>query len=362
MTENTRPSNPDDAAEQGPERSDAWLSDILDDVASIQDLRSVAPDERARVADLLFLDALLERVHRQRPEEIDEKVRQVMTAIDADCLPRRRAGSLPLPLSAAAEADLPTTGRSLPASPGARLQMRRRWLVSSLTMAAGVAGVGTAWLLSGAGSATAQDTVKKAYEESWLPEDRQYRITTTFGGPVIDPIEGELFVQGGDKFVVHQPTILGTRFWLGSNGKRAWLIPSVGPVLVSSKPELLRQWIDDRDLNVPFLQITSVLSVMQDDYELAQLTDERLPGGDRTLWRRIRGTKDKQRLLFPNQIDAWVHPVTGTVGRLVLDWNVPKRAIGLKQIRFDLVGRERMPADWYDAAPHHGTNRAVLIF
>lgn len=356
MTESTNPSNFQEPAKQLSERSESWLGDILDDVDIARELESVPPSERARVADLLFLDALLERVHSSDTKQLEARVQRVLSAID-ESKDHRAA-----PRESTAPAADVTKVTSHQAAPGMQRSSRRRWLVSSLTVAAGIGGASAAWLLSGASSATAQGTVKLAYQESKLPEDRQYRVTTRLGAATFEPLVGELYVQGGDKFALCQPTLLGTRFWMGSNGDVAWLVPSVGPVLVSNKPELLRQWIEDRELNVPFLQITSVLELMKDDYELSRLGDEYLPGDRQTRWRRIRGTKDTTRPLFPAQIDAWVDPANGTVGRLELNWSLAKRALGLRQICFELVGRERMVGDWYDAAAHHGTARAVLAF
>ena len=65
----------------GSEGSDAWLGDILDDVADTRgsELELVTQADRARVADLLFLDALLERVlQAKEPARLDERKKQML--------------------------------------------------------------------------------------------------------------------------------------------------------------------------------------------------------------------------------------------------------------------------------------------
>lgn len=337
-----------------------WLAELLDGAPRTdngelpQPPVGIGPDEKERVADILFLDALLTRVHRDDRDATARRVAQALARLD-----ERSPEVIPLGNGETmfpGEAPSPSV-RAAPAR-----SARRRWLVSSLSITAGVAGAGAAWLLSSATPANAQETVRKAYAEALVLEDRHYRVWTYFGGPLVAPIEGSLFVRGGEKFALHQPTPLGLRFWLGSDGRSSWFIPAIGPVLVSGDSSAPRRWIADRGMEVPFLQITAILRELVDDYELEELPDEPLPHDTaRGDWRRVRGTLASQRLLLPRQIDAWVHPKTGMVARLILDWKLAGKALGLRRIEFDLVDQNRMPDDWYSAARHHGAGRAVLI-
>lgn len=314
------------------------MEEILDGVPSDPSENRLEDVDRARLADVLFLDTLLQEVHRADPQAMELRVRRVLDSIDRESA---------APMVAPSEDASPKTSR-------------RRWLVSSLSMAAGVAGAGAAWFLSGANTATAQEALEIAILESKVPVDRHYRITTSLAGPTDGQIVSDLFVQGGEKFALHQPTPLGTRVWLGSNGKKVWLVPAIGPVFVSNDPAEVRQWIDDRDLPIPFLQITTILSQMTADYELTLRQEERLANHPGLSWQRVRGTRETTRFLLPKVIDVWVHPGNGMVGRLELNWLVPQRAFGLKQIRFDLVNQVLQPSDWYDASAHYDEGRPVI--
>lgn len=338
---------------------DRWLAEVMDGTSRANGGELPPPpagigaEERAKVADLLFLDALLTRVHDRDPAGNARRVARVLSSLDEACL-----DEIP---GLGTKTLVPAQGVNPSVRAAPARSARRRWLVSSLSMAAGVAGAGAAWLLSSATPVNAQETVRKAYAGALVLEDRHYRVWTYFGGPSVAPIEGSLFVRGGEKFALHQPTPLGLRFWLGSDGKSSWFIPAIGPVLVSGDSSAPRRWIAERGMEVPFLQITAILRELVDDYELDELPDEPLPRDNaRGDWRRVRGTLASQRLLLPRQIDAWVHPETGMVARLILDWKLAGKALGLRRIEFDLVDQNRMPDDWYSAARHHGKGRAVL--
>ncbi|MFO0947154.1 MAG: hypothetical protein U1D30_14620 [Planctomycetota bacterium] len=321
-----------------PTSSEEWIGEVLDGSTLDPTGVPLADMDRSRLADVLFLDSLLQEVHHSDSQTVEQRVQRVMAAIDQE------AGK---PQESEEVASVSKTSR-------------RRWLVSSLSMAAGVAGVGTAWFFSGANTATAQEALELALLEFKVPVDRHYQITTTLAGPSENKIVSDLYVQGGEKFALHQPTPLGTHLWIGSNGTKVWFVPAIGPVFVSNDPAEVRQWIEDRQLPVPFLQVTAILSLMARDYELTLQKPESLNDHPGIRWQRLRGTRETARFLLPKSIDVWVHPKNGVVGRLELNWFVPQRAFGLKQIRFDLASQALQPADWYDASAHFEEGRPVL--
>lgn len=329
--------------------SDELVGELLDNETASQEQAELAADlDRQRIARLLFVDSLLDRIYRG-PARIEDSVLRALAAIDTE---------------------------TSPAVPLQRPRLsRRRWLFSTLSIAASVVGVGLAmWLTFATGGGNAHAAVKEALRDASRPVDREYRVLIDANGPLYaiasaaqstpGPLRATLYVQGDRKFALRHPPLLGKvagrDLWLGCNGRQVWLAPAIGPVFVSNDLSLLDQWTMQEGVRMPFTQITAALTRLSHDYDLTMLAPEILPGQGDIRWNHVRGQRREPATLMPAVIDVWSNPTTGTVCRLILDWKRPATEIGPRRIDLELVSEQPLHDDWYDPGFRNDGSRRVI--
>lgn len=306
----------------------------LDDGTGGADER--APTDARRLADQLFVDALLERVHQGAPAALDDQIRSAMA----------RIGTSQTEL-------IPAAGVT-----------RRRWITSSLQAAAGIGAVGVGWLaVSTLTTPTAEAAVARAIEDARLERDRHYAISTEISRPGEGKtLRGDLYVRGAERFAVRHESPLGGVVWVGGDQKTVWIIPAAGPAFVAADPRRMDQWIEERELPLPVLQVTAVLTHLQGHYDLELLAPERLEESAERM-QHVRGRRRAAVGLLPTTIDVWIHPRSGNVQRLSLDWERRLDPLpGPRRIQFDLVDQVALAGDWYTAEAHLDRNRPVIRF
>lgn len=303
------------------------------------DGQALPAEPSSALVDHLFLDALLRRVHQSDVVRDGELVSQALGRISDE-----RVAVAAAPVDA-------RTGR-------------RRWLVSSLTTAAGVGALAGGWLLLAARPLSAQAAVERALTDADRPLDRHFVIRTQLGGLANDElIESDLYVRGGDRLALRHPGPMGANFWLGRDGRQSWLVPPIGPVLVSDDSSAIGGFIKDHRLLLPYPNVATVLQMMARQHDLETKPDESLPG--RTgRYHHIQARRQQKIGLVPQTIDLWIEPDTHAVVRLTLEWGgVAKFAEKLvERIEFDLVDETPRPLSWHTHADHHAPERPVLQF
>jgi hypothetical protein len=196
--------------------------------------------------------------------------------------------------------------------------------------------------------------------------DRAYRVTADLRLPDGTPksLTADLWVRGGHHYVLRQDAPLGDLF-LGSDGVEHWVVPPVLPVVVGSEPGLIEQLLLRDQLSMPFLQVATLLQRLASRYDL-----KLGPAGEITtsadgpaVWcTQVVGTKrDASDALAPDVIHLWTARQSGVAQQVELDWNRSDEQPGLRRVRLQLQPlTNELPADWYQHAPHHATDRRVI--
>lgn len=307
---------------------------------------------RLRVAELQWLHGLLLQTQRHDDRNL------------ADLL-ERTFRELP---------DQPGELRSIPVQRrfSGRFSAWRRLLVAAMILIC----VGLVWQI-GSGPSPAYAAVERALQVAGDYRDRQFAVVAELQlpGEQARKIESQLFVRGPHEFALNHPGLLpGGRLWIGSDRQGYWAVPQVGPVLVSHENGPLKEWLDQYKVSTPYLQLTTVLTGLRDRYALQEMKPESLSTtteeANPQRFRHIQGAllngqsapANGGTTLFPTTIDLWVHPQTGEVRRLVLDWSVQldRPVHGLQRVTFDLANFTAQSDDWYQHQGHHGPNRRIL--
>lgn len=371
---NSKDSRESESAEQAsPSR---WIRELLDSDSPVHGSglpeEPTEKSERQHAADLLFVDALLRETLAPARDAKQVSDDPSLRAVFA------RIRSPELVATSDAEGSTRDSRSETPRGPvaadkGTAHRRRSRWPLVGMISSFGV----VAALLVGAffvwtptdRAVAALATIRSAAAK---PVDLEYNVRTELGSLLNTDISTTLFVRGEDKFAFRQPAPLGTA-WMGSDGDFFWLIPGapVGPILISENPAMLEKWKAEKEIGLPFLQVTAVLERLAKFYDLRLVTHEEEiakspethgPHDDREseplhVHGTLRVTSDS---LAPKSIDVWADPQTGMLQRMILDWHRDPSERGVRRIEFNLKGEQHLPADWYDPTKHIAPHRAVL--
>ncbi|MFH0943779.1 MAG: hypothetical protein V2A76_01165 [Planctomycetota bacterium] len=297
------------------------IFDHLDDEPEAADLSNCDPEE---AGDHLFLDGLLQRLHHADEERREARIKSALARIE---------------------------------KPPLRLLRSHR--IASLA-AAILLTTGVLWLLLDASAPTARAAVEKALKAAQVAADRLYDVVIERSLPGPPQLEASLFVHGGEKFVIELPGMTGGTIWAGCDGRVTWLIPAWPPlpVLVSEDSRLLDEWMRGQEVQLPFLQITSVLERMQAHYDL-EFSDGEKDLDDRI---SILGKRREDDPLLPLEIRFQAERESGTVQELLLRFDGTGPLPTPRSMRFVLVDELPRPPGWYEHAAHHDQGRRVRHF
>ena len=256
------------------EQADAWATAELDDSATGS--RSWFADDEAmrrEAADLRFLHVLLQRIGNPDEADRERRVRRVIHALD-DEVARPRTSDTELLPSTTSPSTSPST------STVAWFSFGRRWVISALTLAAGLLVMAIIWAGHNGTEVSAYTAVEQVYSAATALQDREYRVVSVIKKPdrVIE-VESTLFVRGGEKYSIRHPFVLG-EIWIGNNGHQSWLVPPIGVAITREeshdRPQYLRQWAHDSGFVLPELQLTALIAHLRDQFELELLPSEPL--------------------------------------------------------------------------------------
>ncbi len=303
----------------------------------------IDPHDSARVADLAFLNALLERLYLREAQSMEHRVQCTMNAIEADEA-AWKAQSLATPAS------LLWSSRSV----------ARRFAFSSLSAVA-VLLLLVAWYSFPSSTQSAYAAVERAYRDAIQSQDRQYKVTTEVRISTTHSmsIESELTVRGSEKFTLRHPVFLG-QCWIGSNGDDGWFVPALGVPRTDDDPVIAMEWARKQGISLPDMHVSALIEYLKKWYDLELLPGEALPGEAEVLWQRVRGIRraeDSKRCHF---VELWAHPETGVARKIVLQWARQPGEFGVMNITLDLIGEKQLADSWYEASSHQPL--AIFVF
>ncbi|MEM7200446.1 MAG: hypothetical protein AAF628_09295 [Planctomycetota bacterium] len=235
----------------------------------------------------------------------------------------------------------------------ARIDRRSAWprrFVSRALPTLAAAGLAAVALIFATGPATlsAQEVVERSMARAALLRDRAYdvRIETRFGREV----EGELFVRGNERIVLHFETPRGS-LWAGYDGEEAWVVPRRprAPVLVSSDPARIESWLAERGPAHPFLQVDALLERLR-NYDLQDLSS-----GQHLVVLGQRNATSEER--GPDTLELTARAGTGEIESLTLKW---ERRGPLRRVELRLRDEAPRADGFYGHATHHDPGRRVL--
>ena len=213
-------------------------------------------------------------------------------------------------------------------------------------------GVAVWWLSSGSSQALAE--VEQALAAMTEPSDRTYSIQAEVAGPIglSRQREGTLYLRGRDHLMVRLDGPLGSEILGGTDGSESWVMPPIGPVLVSSDPHQFEEWLSRHHGPSPLLRIDTVLQRVTEGYEL---TEARNTDGERYIVATRLKSTDASR---PDTVHLWTDAATGTVLKLEVEWNRARTAPGPRHVTVTLTSEESLPAGFF-RHQHHAGDRSV---
>jgi hypothetical protein len=326
---------PKDQDREAVSRASDWLDDDVDPADAPATM--AAGVNRRAYADQLFIDSSLREVFGDGGGESQRQIEQVLAKIRE-------------PVAMSAESGLPASSNS----------GRRSWIVSGLSLAAAIVGVGLLWLANEATTPTALAAVDQAKHQAGRPLDRHYRVAIDLAA--IRGLNADLYLRGRECVALHVRGPLDVEAWIGSNGSRAWFAPKAGPVVVAHDFEPMRDFLAEiAGLPVKWLKVSDVLEALSRDYELELAEEAPVAELGPASWRRVCGVKQPGfRPLLPARIEFWADPQTGEVGKMDLDWAGTIENLAVERIRLILVDKSDRAADWYEHWRHHEPDRQVL--
>lgn len=282
-------------------RVDEFVGQILDNGTIAAEVTAdLSPADRRRVADMQWLDAILEFLLARDQAVTERAVASVMCRLRDES-----TGPTGLPMAARDEID---KSASVP-----RTHRRR---MPTLVTTAIVLLIGVIWWQQTPNAASAM--VEQAYQAALHSTDRTYRVIIESDRPLAKPLEGTLTVRGGDQFVFEYTGPRGHQSWLGRSGSEFWFIAPFGPVLIADSNYFATQWVNrPQAAGMPFLQITTILRRLRDNYHLTQLESEPLKQGG-PAFRHLRAQRRSENSILPESLELWANRDSGTVERLIL--------------------------------------------
>jgi len=189
--------------------------------------------------------------------------------------------------------------------------------------------------------------------------------------PLDDTLEAKLHVGGPNRFVLELPGPLNSTVRFGSDGQAIWLVPAVGPALMNPEAVLPDAMSERLPLDLPFTDITSLLELLEKNYDIERLPDTVDDQG--TDLAHIRGrlkpvgqdetdpanNAEVRPTIRPDRIDLWVDLRTGRVYRAVLARDQDRTVHRVQRLELRLISQDEKPDGWYRIDTHNA-GRAVI--
>lgn len=316
----------------------------LDEQAPLEPaaMAALSADERRRLVDLQWIDALLAHGSSAEAAAVERSVAGVLAGLGGAAKPR----------AAVVRGERAARRRRLPAVS-----------LSSLAAAAVVMiAIGVWWQR---GSQQAMAMVERSYQAALAPLDRTYGVTVERTGGSMRSLKSTLTVRGGDKFLFEQRGPLGGMYRLGTDGQGYWFIPPTGSIVRAETDAFLPAWMRRASTDLPTLQVSTLLARLRDYYQLQRLPDEALEPGGRELshlranWSAGRPRGWKPGRLPPEQVELWADPVSGVVEQLVLTLPTDERRRA-RRVTLRLAEEKNLEESAYRAETYAPDRESVM--
>jgi len=316
----------DERSDEFPDLDDDALVASWLDEPNIESWSCESKIDTRRAADLTFLDALLTQLYGADRQVTAARVERVVASL---------AGK-PLPVAT-------TVGR----------KDRRRWLAATLALAAGLIIAAAVPFWSAQPARVAKAAVQEAVLTARQPKDLQYAVQTRVRTLRNNQTEFDamLYVRGAHRFALHHPGFLGD-LWIGGNGHQYWIKPAIGPPQIVDKLQRPLRWAGTEAFGLPELQISGLLALLVDEYDLTLIADGSAGGPSANSWQHVRGVQRTGSTELPQSVELWADRQTGVAHRLELNWNLADDEAGLEHVTIELVGEAPQDDSWYDASAH----------
>lgn len=341
MNADDTPLENDDAARP----LDELAGGMLDEHATLDAsaASSLSVEERRRLVDLQWIDALLTHGSPAETAAMERSVECVLAGLEVGAKPRAA-------LAREERVD------------------RRRWLpaisLSSLAAAAVVMiALGFWWQR---GSQQAMAMVERSYQAALAPLDRTYDVTVERTGGSMRSLKSTLTVRGGDKFLFEKRGPLGAMIRLGTDGQGYWFIPPAGPIVRAENDAFLPAWMRRTSTELPHLQVSTLLARMRDYYQLKRLPDESLTADGpqlshlRATWSAGRLRPSKHGRTPPEEVELWADPMTGVVEQLVLTLPIDAGRQRAHTVTLRLVEEKTLGEEAYRAETYAPERKSVM--
>lgn len=334
--------------DEAPQPLDELAGAMLDERTPLDAavIESLSVDERRRLVDLQWIDALMTHGAPVEAAAVERAVSGVFAELEGVAPPEPRKIGLP----------------------EARAERRRRWLpavsLSSIAAAAAVMIALGFWWQRGAQQAMAM--VERSYQAALAPLDRTYEVTVERTGGSMRPLKSTLTVRGGDKFLFEKRGPLGAMIRLGSDGQGYWFIPPKGPIVRADDDAFLPAWMRRTSTELPYLQLSTLLARMRDYYQLKRLPDEALVADGpklshlRATWSARRLRPSKHGRTPPEEVELWADPATGVVEQLVLTLPIDETRRQAHTVTLRLTEERTLGDETYRAETYAPERESVM--
>ena len=261
------------------------------------------------------------------------------------------------------------------ALPATRRITRWRFMQSSVTRWAAacmlIAGLLSFFLLRGESASAACFRLIQSNETIG---DRTYKISAEYDKKALkvpdnrpfDPhhapvpsIDGAtLHIGSGDRFVLFRKYADGEPLVAGFDGREAWAIRGDSPVRISTHRERFRADIPGGKTGVPFTDMRSNLTRLQNAYVLELLEPQMLNAQSSSPSHRLHGVKRSPELHGPQSIEIYYDATTGIIQRMIFD-GMTQHNGGPVRATLDLIEQHDLGPSWYEHTAHHEPGREL---
>lgn len=163
-----------------------------------------------------------------------------------------------------------------------------------------------------------------------------------------------LYLRAPASFVLARVDEEGREVLTGSDGTRAWSVPTKGPVRVSRDPHRFAGALPGSKQGIAFIDPHGDLAGLSAAYEISI---EPAAAG-RPLARLVAVRRSDARG-GPKRIEIDFDPATAVIRRIRLD-NLPQARGGPRAVEFDLVDDRALDPRFFSHEFHHDGDRAVI--
>ena len=233
---------------------------------------------------------------------------------------------------------------------------RRQWPWIVLVVAAMLM-MGIFIPLSGSGNSL-QAAIERTIEQATQDVGRHYQLTTVrFGGRLTR--QADLYVKGASRFTIKAPGPLNQPIWIGSVDNQAWALLPIGPILESNTDEMVTWIARSRQIETPFLHLSTILQRMRNAYDLEGLPDVTVEtkAGRVRCQHIVARLKSGQQTDIPQQIELWTDRKSGVAMKLIARWDQVNDRRRRDSVTIEFQEETYLEDDFFTPEAHGGQSR-----